>query len=146
MKGRKPRGSRRRARSFQTRTHRENLLRRAGRRGARAEEPDDARGSGDDLAEAARAIVENRAEDFARTLAHLTSLVDARDEEGDTLLHLAASLDRKRCVKTLVRAGANVGARNDAGVSVVERAIEHERFELADYLVKWCERHGVELG
>lgn len=126
--------------------HRENLLRRAGRRGARAEEPDDARGSGDDLAEAARAIVENRAEDFARTLAHLTSLVDARDEEGDTLLHLAASLDRKRCVKTLVRAGANVGARNDAGVSVVERAIEHERFELADYLVKWCERHGVELG
>ena len=103
-------------------------------------------GVGDDLAEAARAIVENRAEDFARTLAHLTSLVDARDEEGDTLLHLAASLDRKRCVKTLVRAGANVGARNDAGVSVVERAIEHERFELADYLVKWCERHGVELG
>ena len=100
----------------------------------------------DDLAEAARAIVENRAEDFARTLAHLTSLVDARDEVGDTLLHLAASLDRKRCVKTLVRAGANVGARNDAGVSVVERAIEHERFELADYLVKWCERHGVELG
>ena len=55
-------------------------------------------------------------------------------------------MDRKRCVKTLVRAGANVGARNDAGVSVVERAIEHERFELADYLVKWCERHGVELG
>ena len=103
-------------------------------------------GVGDDLAEAARAIVENRAEDFARTLAHLTSLVDARDEVGDTLLHLAASLDRKRCVKTLVRAGANVGARNDAGVSVVERAIEHERFELADYLVKWCERHGVELG
>ena len=102
--------------------------------------------SGDDLAEAARAIVENRAEDFARTLAHLTSLVDARDEAGDTLLHLAASLDRKRCVKTLVRAGADVGARNDAGVSVVERAIEHERFELADYLVKWCERHGVELG
>ena len=102
--------------------------------------------SGDDLAEAARAIVENRAEDFARTLAHLTSLVDARDEAGDTLLHLAASLDRKRCVKTLVRAGASVGARNDAGVSVVERAIEHERFELADYLVKWCERHGVELG
>ena len=72
--------------------------------------------------------------------------MDARDEVGDTLLHLAASLDRKRCVKTLVRAGANVGARNDAGVSVVERAIEHERFELADYLVKWCERHGVELG
>lgn len=107
----------------------------------------DAHGSeSDDLAEAARAIVENRAEDFARTLAHLTSLVDARDEVGDTLLHLAASLDRKRCVKTLVRAGANVGARNDAGVSVVERAIEHERFELADYLVKWCERHGVELG
>jgi hypothetical protein len=102
--------------------------------------------SGDDLAEAARAIVENRAEDFARTLAHLTSLVDARDEAGDTLLHLAASLDRKRCVKTLVRAGADVGARNDAGVSVVERAIEHEKFELADYLVKWCERHGVELG
>ena len=102
--------------------------------------------SGDDLAEAARAIVENRAEDFARTLAHLTSLVDARDEAGDTLLHLAASLDRKRCVKTLVRAGADVGARNDAGVSIVERAIEHEKFELADYLVKWCERHGVELG
>ena len=122
---------------------RENLRR---LRGARAEEPDDARGSGDDLAEAARAIVENRFEDFARTLAHLTSLADARDEDGDTLLHLAASLDRKRCVKTLVRAGANVGARNDAGVSVVERAIEHERFELADYLVKWCERHGVELG
>lgn len=127
-------------------TSRRENLRRAGRRGARSEEPDDARGSGDDLAEAARAIVENRAEDFARTLAHLTSLVDARDEDGDTLLHLAASLDRKRCVKTLVRAGANVGARNDAGVSVVERAIEHERFELADYLVKWCERHGVELG
>jgi hypothetical protein len=129
-------------------TSRRENLRRAGRRGAaRSEEPDDARGEpGDDLAEAARAIVENRAEDFARTLAHLTSLVDARDEEGDTLLHLAASLDRKRCVKTLVRAGANVGARNDAGVSVVERAIEHERFELADYLVKWCERHGVELG
>ena len=102
--------------------------------------------SADDLAEAANAIVENRAEDFARTLAYLASLVNARDEAGDTLLHLAASLDRRRCVKTLVRAGASVGARNDAGVSVVERAIEHERFELADYLVKWCERHGVELG
>ena len=108
--------------------------------------PPTAISAGDDLADAARAIVENRAEDFARALSHLTSLVDARDEAGDTLLHLAASLDRKRCVKTLVRAGADAGARNDAGVSVVETAIAHERFELADYLVKWCERHGVGPG
>ena len=55
--------------------------------------PPTAISAGDDLADAARAIVENRAEDFARALSHLTSLVDARDEAGDTLLHLAASLD-----------------------------------------------------
>ena len=48
--------------------------------------------------------------------------------------------------RRLVRAGADAGARNDAGVSVVETAIAHERFELADYLVKWCERHGVGPG
>jgi len=115
-------------------------------RGHHARPPPATISAGDDLADAARAIVENRAEDFARALSHLTSLVDARDEAGDTLLHLAASLDRKRCVKTLVRAGADAGARNDAGVSVVETAIAHERLELADYLVKWCERHGVGPG
>ena len=73
-------------------------------RGHHARPPPATISAGDDLADAARAIVENRAEDFARALSHLTSLVDARDEAGDTLLHLAASLDRKRCVKTLVRA------------------------------------------
>ena len=102
--------------------------------------------SGDDLAEAARAIVENRAEDFARTLAHLTSLVARGTRLGTRcstwrLRWTGSDASRRSCAPARTSARAR-----DAGVSVVERAIEHEKFELADYLVKWCERHGVELG
>ena len=33
-----------------------------------------------------------------------------------------------------------------AGVAPVERCVEEGHFELADFLVKWAERHGVRMG
>ena len=99
-----------------------------------------------DLFAAARAVHENDAETLRRLLASRAVSPDAADERGDTLLSLSCGLGRRGATKALLRAGADLNAKNAAGVAPVERCVEEGHFELADFLVKWAERHGVRMG
>ena len=99
-----------------------------------------------DLFAAARAVHENDTETLRRLLASRAVSPDAADERGDTLLSLSCGLGRRGATKALLRAGANLNAKNAAGVAPVERCVEEGHFELADFLVKWAERHGVRMG
>ena len=99
-----------------------------------------------DLFAAARAVHENDTETLRRLLASRAVSPDAADERGDTLLSLSCGLGRRGATKALLRAGADLNAKNAAGVAPVERCVEEGHFELADFLVKWAERHGVRMG
>ena len=98
------------------------------------------------ISSAARAVLENDAETLRRLLASRAVSPDAADERGDTLLSLSCGLGRRGATKALLRAGADLNAKNAAGVAPVERCVEEGHFELADFLVKWAERHGVRMG
>ena len=73
-------------------------------------------------------------------------VVRARDEVGDTLLHLACALGRRRCAKLLLRGGADVNAKNANGVAPVDRAVENGEFDVADDLVRWAKKRGLKMG
>ena len=73
-------------------------------------------------------------------------VVWARDEVGDTLLHLACALGRRRCAKLLLRGGADVNAKNANGVAPVDRAVENGEFDVADDLVRWAKKRGLKMG
>lgn len=98
------------------------------------------------LLAAAKAVHENDTETLRRLLASRAVSPDAADERGDTLLSLSCGLGRRGATKALLRAGADLNAKNAAGVTPVERCVEEGHFDLADYLVKWAERHGVRMG
>jgi hypothetical protein len=98
------------------------------------------------LLAAAKAVHENDTETLRRLLASRAVFPDAADERGDTLLSLSCGLGRRGATKALLRAGADLNAKNAAGVTPVERCVEEGHFDLADYLVKWAERHGVRMG
>ena len=73
-----------------------------------------------DLFAAARAVLENDTETLRRLLASRAVSPDAADERGDTLLSLSCGLGRRGATKALLRAGADLNAKNAAGVAPVD--------------------------
>jgi ankyrin repeat protein len=61
------------------------------------------------------------------------------DQDGGTALHAAASADDNRAlvdvVRELVRRGAVIDARTSSGVTPLQLAVWHKRFEVAKVLV-----------
>ncbi|MCY4042723.1 MAG: ankyrin repeat domain-containing protein, partial [Candidatus Dadabacteria bacterium] len=52
----------------------------------------------------------------------LQSGVNARDENGDTPLHWAAGLGKTEAIRELLKAGADIEARNNEGRTVLMEA------------------------
>ena len=73
-----------------------------------------------------------------RVLLEAKADVDAREELGNTALHLASSWDCGDCVKLLYAAGADVNAINHSGcTSLIEAAHWGESLECAQLLVEF---------
>lgn len=98
------------------------------------------------VVEAARAIQSNQTEALGQLLGRRGLPVDAADQNHDTLLSLACQLGRRRATKTLLCFGADVNSKNKQGLTPVDHCVENGHFTLADYLVKWAEKHGVLIG
>ena len=62
--------------------------------------------------------------------------VDARDARGNSVLAVATQNNRKRIVKALVRAGADLDAQNEQGQTAMHFAHAYGYRELAEYLVR----------
>lgn len=60
--------------------------------------------------------------------------VDARDAYGETPLQMAVEAGDFLVVKLLLKAGADLFVKNDAGKSVYALAIRHEHHQIASYL------------
>ena len=74
--------------------------------------------------------------DYASTLRLLSeSEVNARDRLGNTALIYAASGGHAEVIRLLLSAGADARARNDAGVSALERAARVERRDAHELLL-----------
>jgi len=59
---------------------------------------------------------------------------EALDDDGNSLLHAAASVGSKRICKLLMRRGAPINAANAAGESCYDAALQGGHVELAEYL------------
>jgi hypothetical protein len=60
--------------------------------------------------------------------------IDARDELGNTLLHVASQNGNKRVVKLALRRGANINLRNNGGNTPLHYAYAYGFEELGEYL------------
>lgn len=60
----------------------------------------------------------------------------ARDENGNTLLHVACQNNNKRAAKLMLRHGADLNAQNDNGNTPLHYLYQYQFHELAQYLVE----------
>jgi ankyrin repeat protein len=82
------------------------------------------------------ALIDQRADKAARILAADPTLVTARDEEGDTALHIAAALNDTEVVTLLLGKGADIQARNNDGDTPLHRAADNGHVEVAQLLLE----------
>jgi ankyrin repeat protein len=60
--------------------------------------------------------------------------VDAKDQAGETPLHVAAQEGNREAVTMLVQAGAKVNARDKKGYTPLKRALLYEQTAVAQLL------------
>jgi ankyrin repeat protein len=75
-----------------------------------------------------------------------SAYLDTRDASSSTLLTLACQQGHTKAAKYLLRAGANLNANDDFGRTPIDAAVNEGHFDTADVLVKWAEKHGVQIG
>jgi ankyrin repeat protein len=63
-------------------------------------------------------------------------LASSMDDEGDTALHIAAAGENSECIELLVAAGADINAKNRAGLTPLDVARRPE-------LAAWLRQHGA---
>jgi len=63
--------------------------------------------------------------------------VNARDNEGKSLLHIIAVIGQMFLAKQLIAAGSNVRATDKTGRTALDYAIENKHYDLANFLRKF---------
>ena len=80
-------------------------------------------------------VKHNRYDELRAILESDVSLVDAEDDMGNTLLHMAIANNNKRVAKLLLKSGARVGIQNKRGDTPLHVAARLKFFELSQYLI-----------
>ena len=80
-------------------------------------------------------VKHNRFEDIRSVLEEDATLVDALDDLGNSLLHIAATNNNKRVARLLLKVGARVDARNKKGDTPLHCAYRMKFVDLAQYLL-----------
>ncbi len=83
----------------------------------------------------AGALVDQRVDRVARILAADPGLATARDEDGDTALHIAAALDDTEAITLLLGRGADTQAANNDGDTPLHRAADNGQLAAAELLL-----------
>ena len=68
-------------------------------------------------------------------------VLDARDDAGDTLLHVAATVGARRCAELLLKFAASVHLTNNAGDTPRKAAIRVKHFDLAGLILTYEADH-----
>jgi len=64
------------------------------------------------------------------------TFLDTQNEDGETPLHLAASLGEEAAAETLLKSGANPAIKDVTGLTPAEHALENSHFKIAHMLSK----------